>query len=187
MRRVTNEERQVLLEHPELVMFQTKWELDTKRVAIFFIPGIMSVVISGVLAYSPFGRSHPELVTVISMTLLILFCAAFVVLYLYFYRRRSEKAEASYNAELLRSTLPEELFCTTVTIKYVIEQQAEGAYIEDGEEKLFGYTGYYNCFRLEPNTDVAVVTDNSDFWAFIKRDDATESFYGEGAQEAECS
>ena len=83
----------------------------------------------------------------------------------------------------MKRTLPEELFCKVVTIKYIIEQQAEGVYIEDGEEKLFGYTGYNNYFPLVPNTDVAIVTDNKSFWAFIKRDDATERIYSRGKQQ----
>ena len=179
-RTITKEERQVLLEHPELVMFRVKWELDIKRIAIFFIPGIMSVLIPGAMAFSPLGRSHPGLVTVLSIALLILFCAVFVWLYLYFAKRRNEKGQKNYNIGLLKRTLPEELFCKIVTVKYIIEQQAEGAYIEDGEEKLFGYTGYNNCFPLVPDTDVAIVTDNRSFWAFIKRDDATECFYRTG-------
>ena len=174
---ITKDERQVLLDHPELVMFRVKWELDIKRIAIFFIPGIMSVLIPAALAFSPLGRSHPGLVTVLSIALLILFCAVFVWLYMYFSKRRYEEAQKNYNIGILKRTLPEELFCKIVTIKYIVEQQAEGAYIEDGEEKLFGYTGYYNCFRLVPNMDVAIVTDNKSFLAFIKRDDATESIY----------
>ena len=96
---------------------------------------------------------------------------------MYFSKRRYEEAQKNYNIGILKRTLPEELFCKIVTIKYIVEQQAEGAYIEDGEEKLFGYMGYYNCFRLVPNMDVAIVTDNKSFWAFIKRDSATESIY----------
>ena len=176
-RQITKDERQVLLDYPELVMFRVKGELDIKRIAIFFIPGIMSVLIPAALAFSPFGRSHPGLVTVLSIALLILFCAVFVWLYMYFSKRRYEEAQKNYNIGILKRTLPEELFCKIVTIKYIVEQQAEGAYIDDGEEKLFGYTGYYNCFRLVPNMDVAIVTDNKSFWAFIKRDDATESIY----------
>jgi len=182
-RKLTKDERQVLLEHPELVMLRVKWGPDIKRIAIFFIPGIMSVLIPAALAFSPFGRSHPGLVTVLSIALLVLFCAVFVWLYLYFDKKRYEDAQMNCNIRLLKRTLPEELFCKIVTIKYIIEQQAEGVYIEDGEEKLFGYTGYNNCFRLVPNTDAAVVTDDKNFWAFIKRDDATESFYSRCDQE----
>lgn len=182
-RKLTKDERQVLLDHPELVMFRVKWELDINKIAVFFIPGIMSVLIPTALAFSPLGRSHSGLVTVLSIALLIFFCAAFVWLYLYFDKRRFEKAQKNYNISLLKRILPEELFCKVVTIKYIIEQQAEGVYIEDGEEKLFGYTGYNNYFPLVPNTDVAIVTDNKSFWAFIKRDDATESIYSRGKQQ----
>ena len=174
---ITKDERQVLLDHPELVMFRVKRELGTNRIAIFSIPGILSVLIPATLAFSPLGRSHPALVTVLSIALMILIIVVFVWLFQYFDKRWYEEEQKNYNIRLLKRTLPEELFCKIVTIKYVVEQQAEGAYIEEGEEKLFGYTGYNNCFRLVPNTDVAIVTDDKSFWAFIKRDDATESFY----------
>lgn len=109
MRQLTKEERQILLDHPELVMFWTKWELDIKKVAIFTIPGIMSVLIPAALAFSSLGRSQNGLVTVLSIALLIIFCAAFVWLYLYFDNSRYEKAQKSYNISFLRKTLPDEL------------------------------------------------------------------------------
>ena len=183
MRQITETERQILLEHPELVMFRVEQELDIKRIAVFFIPGIMNVLMSAALAFSPLGKSYPGLVTVLSIAFLILFCAVFVWLYMYLAKKRYEKAQKNYNISLLKRTLPEELFCKIVTIKYVVEQQAEGVYIEDGEEKLFGYTEYYNCFRLVPDTDIAIVTDNNCFWAFIKQDAATESFYSKSDRE----
>ena len=79
-RKLTKDERQVLLDHPELVMFRVKWELDINKIAVFFIPGIMSVLIPTALAFSPLGRSHSGLVTVLSIALLIFF-----VLHLYGY------------------------------------------------------------------------------------------------------
>ena len=47
----------------------------------------------------------------------------------------------------------------------------------NGKEELFGYVKYKNIFPLLPDTDVAIVTDNREFWSFIKRDDVTESLY----------
>ena len=138
---ITKDERQVLLDHPELVMFRVKRELGINRIAIFLIPGILSVLIPATLAFSPLGRSHPTLVTVLSIALMILIIVVFVWLFQYFDKRWYEEEQKNYNIRLLKRTLPEELFCKIVTIKYVVEQQAEGAYIEDGEEKLFGYTG----------------------------------------------
>lgn len=177
MRQITKDERQVLLEHPELVMFRVRWELDIKKIVIFSIPGIMSILIPATLAFSALGRLHPALVTVFSIILDIIVVCIFTLLYLYFDKRRYEKAQKNHFMRILRRSLPEELFCKIVTIKYVLEQKAEGVYIEGGKEEPFGYGDYFNCFRLVPNTDVAIVTDNRSFWAFIKRDDATESIY----------
>jgi hypothetical protein len=47
-------------------------------------------------------------------------------------------------------------------------------YLEDGEEKLFGYSGYMNFIPLIPDSKVAVIRDKEGFFAFIKRDDATD-------------
>lgn len=44
-------------------------------------------------------------------------------------------------------------------------------YLEDGEEKLFGYSGYMNFIPLIPDSKVAVIRDKEGFFAFIKRDD----------------
>lgn len=44
-------------------------------------------------------------------------------------------------------------------------------YLEDGEEKLFGYSGYMNFIPLIPDSKVAVIWDKEGFFAFIKRDD----------------
>ena len=43
-------------------------------------------------------------------------------------------------------------------------------------EEGFGFSGYENYFRIEPETDLAVVYGDS-FSAYIKKDSRTESFY----------
>ena len=87
--------------------------------------------------------------------------------------------QESHYIKLLTKRLPEELICKTVTIEYVVYEKCEGAYIEDGKPQLFGYVGYRNIFKLVPGTEVVIVTDKKGFFAFIKRDKATESLYRE--------
>lgn len=191
MRRLTQEERQVLLEHPELVMFNVNTEKETgiKTIAVFFIPALITISCAVALAFSPLGEAHPRLAVGLSVVLMILIICAFVPIFIYSDKRRYEKEQDNYNIRLLRRKLPEELYCKVVTIKYIVPQQAEGAYVENGKEKLFGYIGYKNIFPLLPDTDVAIVTDNKEFWAFIKRDDVTESLYKTmaGDRDAETS
>ena len=47
----------------------------------------------------------------------------------------------------------------------------------DGKEEMFGFASYVNHFAIEPDTDLAIVTDGKKFWAFVKRDPKTESIY----------
>lgn len=179
MRRLTYEERQVLLEHPELVMFYVDTEKETgiKTMAVLFIPAIITILSAVLLAFSPLGEAHPGLTVVLSVVLMILIICAFVPIFIYSDKRRYEKEQKTYNIRLLRRKLPQELFCKIVKIKYIVVQKAEGAYVENGKEELFGYVKYKNIFPLLPDTDVAIVTDNREFWSFIKRDDVTESLY----------
>ena len=73
--------------------------------------------------------------------------------------------------------LPKELECNTALISYMVYEKAEGGWIIDGEESMFGYCGMVNTFRFEPQTEVALVFDGKGFLAIVKRDPRTESFF----------
>jgi len=179
MRKVTAEERQVFLEHPELVMFNVKYDKKgtVGTIALISVPSVLIILGGILLCLSPLGESHPTLTVALSVILMIVIVIAYVPLFIYIDNRRMRKEEDSHYINLLRRTLPEDLTVKFVTIKYVVVQQCEGAYIDGDREELFGYSGYRNIFPLEPGTEVALVTDNKDFWAFVKRDDATESLF----------
>ena len=181
MRKVTEEERKALMEHPELVMFHAG---DNKRdfaggIKMILIPVMIVVLGPVLLCFTPFADSHPDLTVILSiMWVIVVICAAVPVI-MHYTGWRTDKDNGAYNINILRKELPEELVCNVVTIRYVVPQQCEGAYIEDDEEKLFGYSGYKNFIALIPDSKVAVIWDKEGFFAFIKRDDATESLYSE--------
>lgn len=180
MRKVTSEERQVLLEHPELVMFEVKTsgrKEAVTNIAVFSIPAVLCIILPMLLLVSPFGQAHPTLSIALSFLIMLVVFCTFIPLYMHFENRRFDKEAESHYIKLLKKSLPQELVCKVVTIKWIVYQKMEGAYIEDGEERFFGYVGYKNIFNLIPDTEAAIVSDNETFWAFIKRDAVTESFY----------
>ena len=73
--------------------------------------------------------------------------------------------------------LPKELECKIARIQWVVVEKAEGGWILDGEEGMFGYVPFVNYFKIEPNTDLSVISDGEKFCAFVKQDARTESLY----------
>ena len=53
--------------------------------------------------------------------------------------------------------------------------------IETLREEVFGYSSYVNVSKIEPDSDLAVITDGTAFWAFVRRDSKTESIYDQGS------
>ena len=179
MRKVTEEERKALLEHPELVMFRAgNYKKDfAGGIRMILFPAVIAVLGPVLLCFTSFADAHPDLTVVLSIMWVILVICAAVPAIMRYSSWRTQKDDGTYNINILKKELPEELVCNVVTIRYIVPQQCEGAYIEDGEEKLFGYSGYKNYIPLVEGSEVAVVRDNKGFFAFVKRDDATESLY----------
>lgn len=181
MRKVTDEERKVILEHPELVMFNTR---NNNRdfagsITMFAIPALIAVFGPIPLCFTSFAENHSGLIVILSLLWVILVIGVSVPVIMRYSNWRTKKDNGEYNINILRKSLPKELVCNVVTIKYVVPQQCEGAYIEDGKEQLFGYSGYRNYIPLTAGSEVAVIRDNEGFFAFVKRDEVTESLYRE--------
>ena len=184
-RKLTAEERQILLENPELVMFHTgNYKGD-------FVPGIMPFLITGLVAvlgpiplcFTTFAESHEGLIISLSLLWVILVIAVSVPLNMRYFEWRDNKDRGKYSIKILRKTLPEELVCNAVTIEYIVPQQAEGAYIEDGKRKLFGFLSYMNLFEMTEDMKVVIVYGDPNFHAFIKRAPQTERLYEAFLQE----
>ena len=101
------------------------------------------------------------------------------VLYMLLDDRTFRKAREDHYAEQLKLLLPQDLECSIARVKWVTYEKAEGGLILEGREELFGYVSFVNFFRIEPDTDLAVISDGVKFRAFVKRDINTESFYQE--------
>jgi len=181
IRKVTEEERKIIMEHPELVMFHAQ---NDKR---DFISGITMIIIPALIAvfgpvtfcFTSFAENHPKLIILLSLLWVIAVIIISVPLIIRYDEWQTKKDEGDHNINILRRRLPEEMVCNVVTIKYIVPQKCEGVYIEDGKEQYFGYFGYKNYIPLIPDTKVSIVRNDADFFAFVKRDEVTESLYRE--------
>ncbi|MBO4910597.1 MAG: hypothetical protein J5476_15095 [Lachnospiraceae bacterium] len=181
-RKVTSEERMILLDNPELVMFNPYKGFKVHSVSLG--KALIPPVIVGVLMFlwgflcPDYINAHPTLFASVSFTAII-FASGFIpILYIILDDRAYNKARKTHYAKYLKMLMPHELNTDIAHIKYVVYEKAEGGWILDGKEEFFGYCGFVNFFRMEPETDVAVVYGD-DFFAYIKKDPGTESFYNE--------
>ena len=182
-RRITPEERNILLNNPDLVMFDPYSALICHRCSLgkaLILPTITGVLVFlwGILC-PRFINAHPKLFAGIGCAALIIACGFLPILYMIIDDRAFKKARAEHYVKQLQLLLPNDLECKIARIQWVVVEKAEGGWILDGKEEMFGYYSYVNYFKIEPHADLAVITDSERFWAFIKRDTKTESFYHE--------
>ncbi len=186
-RKITSEERRILLENPELVMFDPSPALNThghslgKAVLLSAVTGIV-FLLCGML-FPGLVHSHPVLFAGAGCTVLVLAIGAAAVRFLKPDDGMIRTAEADHYVRQLETLLPKEPELRIAHILQVTYEKAEGVWLMNGTEELFGYSSYVNVFRIEPDTDLAVITDGTSFWAFVRRDSRTESIYDQGSDQ----
>ena len=180
-RKVTSEEREILLNNPELVMFEPYKAMKTHRASLgksLILPGITAVIFFGFgFLFPDFINAHPTFFAVTGCILLVLSAGFLPILYYILDDRAYKKAREMHYGNYLKMLLPIELECNTALITSVVYEKAEGSWIIDGEESFFGYCSLVNISRFEPQTEVAIVYDGKGFFAIVKRDPRTESFF----------
>ena len=179
-RKVTPEERDIPLNNPELVMFEPYAAFKAHRASLFktLIPPVIVAVIAALIIFlcPDFVNSH-ETAFAVTVTLLLIAGCAFIPFFYFFLDDHAyKKARETHYAKYLRILLPEDLECNIATIDWIEVQKAEGGWTVDGKEEYLSYCSFVNYFKFEPQTDVAFVTGEK-FFAYIKRDPRTESFY----------
>lgn len=125
-------------------------------------------------------HAHPGLFVGIGCAAGIIAAGSVPIQYLRLDDRTFRLAGARHDADQLRLILPQELTCAVVSVRWVSEPQAEGCWIRDGREEMFGYAACVNGFRIQAGTELAVISGGDAFLAFVKRDKKTESFYRSG-------
>ena len=177
-RKVTTEERNILLSHPELVMFDP-YPIKAKKpiLALSFLPLLLCPVSVGFIASSGLVGVHPHIAGFLMAMSMVFACILLIIVYVRIDDWYYEKARKTHYAEQLRLLLPEDLTCDIVHVKSVVREKAEGSYIKNGEEQIFAYSSMVNYIRIEPETDLVEIYDGKGFWAIVARDPATESLY----------
>ena len=184
-RKITSEERRILLENPELVMFDPSPALNThghslgKAVLLLAVTGIV-FLLCGML-FPGIMHSHPLLFAAVGCAVLLVGVGVSAVRFLKPDEGMIRTAEKAHYVRQLETLLPEEPELRIAHILQVTYEKAEGVWLMNGTEEPFGYSSYVNVFRIEPDTDLAVITDGTAFWAFVRRDSKTESIYDQGS------
>jgi len=180
-RKITPEERKIILNNPELVMFNPYSSLKTHHCSLgkaLILPAFTALLffLWGFL-FPDFINAHPMIFAGTGCVALIVASGAIPILYLVMDDRTFKKAREDHYAKQLKLLLPKDLTCRIAHILWVTVEKAEGGWILDGKEEMFGYCSFVNYFMIEPDTDLAVISDGDRFCAYVKRDTKTECFY----------
>ena len=183
-RKVTPEERQILLDNPELVMFDPYKGFKVHRASVWTAL-ILPVIVAGLIFlwayfFPDFLNAHPNIFAAAAAILLIIACGFLPFFYFFLDDHNFKKARKNHYEKQLKMLMPKSLECNIATVNWVEVQKAEGGWTVDGKEEYFGYCSFVNYFKFEPGTDVAFVFGEG-FFAYIKRDPKTESFYNTGS------
>ena len=180
-RKITSEERRILLENPELVMFDPSPALNTHGhsmgKAVLLPAGAGIVVLLCGLLFPGIVQTHPVLFAGFGCAVLVLAIGVAAVRFLKPDDGVIRTAEKDHYVRQLEILLPKEPELRIAHILQVTYEKAEGVWLMNGTEEPFGYSSYVNVFRIEPDTDLAVITDGTSFWAFVRRDSKTANFY----------
>ena len=179
-RKVTPEERERLLDNPELVMFEPYGAFKVHRASLgkaLIMPAVTGIAffLWGFLC-PDFINRHPNVFAVTGCLALVFASGFLPILYFILDDRAFKKAREQHYSKQLKMLLPADLECNVATIEYVTVEKAEGGWIIDGRKEPFCYNGCVNYFKFEPKTEVAIIYGEK-FYAYIKRDPKTESFY----------
>ncbi len=181
MRKVTAEERQILIDNPELVMFDPYKAMKNHSISLakaVVVPmAFCMFFFIFAIRYDQFFERHGILMASFLFLGICISSAAVPLAYVYFDNSNYNKEKAVHYAGKLKKLLPVNLVCNKVRISRITYEKAEGEYIEDGKPQMFGYSAFVNIISLKPGDEVVYITDRKNFWAMVKRDVRTESFY----------
>lgn len=186
-RELTQQERQLLLDNPQLIMFN-----PTKGVTVFikrpillaFLPFAIFAVVIPVLVFTfeDFFIAHDVLFSVVLCVGMLFTVIMIPVVFCLRDKRVWEKEHSDYYRIPLKRVLPVRLTGRVVTITHVdFKNQQDIQYAlltceEDGVEKKYNYFGFVNRFELIEGQELLVVSDG-EFFAFVQRGTLSEGLY----------
>lgn len=186
-RELTQQERQLLLDNPQLIMFN-----PAKGVTVFikhpillaFLPFAIFAVGIPILVFTfeDFFIAHDALFSVVLCVGMLLTVILIPVVYCLKDSRTWKKEHSDSYRIPLKRVLPERLTGRVVTITHVdFKNQQDIQYAlltveEDGVEKKYNYFGFVNRFELIEGQELLVVADG-EFFAFVQRGTLSEGLY----------
>lgn len=185
-RELTPEEIQIMLDHPECVMFDYWKAMKTHRFSLLqaLIPAALSLLlIAGfILMFPQFAVDHGNLTVALSLTFFFVSIAAVPLIYIKADDRNLNKAKASYYKDQLKELLPSKLKMKLFVVDWMVVEKGEGGYYdEDGNEQWFGYVGCGNFFPINKGDELVIIYEEEykkdQFFGLVKKDPATMSLY----------
>lgn len=177
-RKLTAEERQILLENPEFVMFVPKGPNYLKLWIVvevfFFIVMIIGLVFRNTV---PFFNTN----LFIGITMTGISAPGPVLVLVMFLTSKSwgepnKRQQQTHYLRELKKSLPRGSMINIVTIDGIVPQEGAIYFYADGKNDSWGLTYFANPFNLN-NGDKVVIVYGKGFHAFIKRTQQTESLY----------
>ena len=187
-RTLTQEERQMLLDNPQLVMFKAQdglSPLNKTPMRLAFLPITVMIVVLTILvfAYRDFFATHETLTDAVLTVGMLLSVITVPVVFVVFENRRWKSEHSDHFRIPLARVMPEEIQAKVVTIThvdYMNQQDMQYALLtctEDGIEKKYNYFAFVNRFELPVGHELLIVTGADGFFAFIRRSTDTERLY----------
>lgn len=175
---LTAEERQILLDNPELVMFRPKeksyWLVWVRLLAPSFIIFILGVLLLFLFPDVPFFQTN----LYVGIWIMATFAPCVIIPISMATGKPGRRQQRTHYLRELKKALPKELMCSTVTVRGIVPQQAEIYLTVEGKEEIDSYLPYVNSFDLVKGTEVVIVY-GKEFRAYIKRAAQTEDLYND--------
>ena len=180
-RKLTAEERQILLENPELVMFAPKGTNYLKLWIVvevfFFIVLIIGLVFRNTVPFFNTNLFIGITMTGIFAPVPVLVLVMFLTCDPKFFGKPNKRQQKTHYLRELKKSLPKEVMINIVTIEGVVPQEGAVYFYVDGKNNSWGLTTYEaNPFNLDSGAKIVIVYGKG-FHAFIKRTQQTERLY----------
>ena len=185
-RELTPEEIQILLDHPECIMFDHWKAMKTHKFSFLLalIPAALSLllIVGFILMFPRFAVNHGNLTVALSLTFFFATIAVVPLIYIKADDRNLNKAKASHYKDQLKELLPSKLKMKLFVVDWMVVEKGEGGYYdEDGNEQWFGYVGCGNYFPINKGDELVIIYEEEykkdQFFGLVKKDPATMSLY----------
>jgi hypothetical protein len=185
-RDLTSEEIQILLDHPECVMFDPWKAMKTHKFSFLLalIPAALAVIlIAGlILMFPKFTAEHGSLTVVVSIILFVCSVGAVPLLYTKADDRSFDKAKENHYRDQLKQLIPSKLKMNLFVVDWIVVEKGEGGYYdENGNEQWFGYVGCGNFFPINKGDELVIIYEEEykkdQFFGLVKKTPDTMSLY----------